>query len=139
MEKLLKWRMENMKTPEEIKKGLEYGVANCNNCTSCQYECPYVGVCSPYDYDVNSDVPQEMLADALTYIQQLEAQVPRWISVEDRLPPLGEVLICTRGNYVGVAWFHANGKFETGGGLMLDTKFVSHWMPLPEPPEEDAQ
>ena len=77
--------------------------------------------------------------DALALIQQLEAQVPRWISVEEKLPFLGEVLICTRGDYVTVAWYHANGKFETGGGLMLDTKVVSHWMKMPEPPKEDEK
>lgn len=78
-------------------------------------------------------------ANALLAIQKSKLKLLRWISVEKMLPPLGEVLICTRGNYVTVAWFHANGKFETGGGLMLDTKFVSHWMHLPEAPEEDAK
>ena len=116
-----------MKKPEEIKKGLEF----CANSSFCDEECPYFEECN--------EGLESHATDALAYIQQLEAQVPRWIPVEEMLPPLGEVLICTRGNYVGVAWFHANGKFETGGGLMLDTKFVSHWMPLPEPPKEDAK
>ena len=114
-----------MKKPDEIKKAMVYCVE-----LSCPGEkCPY--------YHAES-CAQDKTYDAIALIQQLEAQVPTWISVEERLPPLGEVLICTRGHYVTVAWFHAYGKFETGGGLMLDKKFVSHWMKMPEPPKEDA-
>lgn len=60
----------------------------------------------------------------------------KWISVEERLPGIEEVLICAMGNWVGIAFHHGSGVFETGGGLTLEGKFVSHWMPLPEPPEE---
>ena len=53
-----------MKTPEEIKKGL-----NCNNIDHCN-ECPYDGL----------DCAKHVDQDALAYIQQLEerlAQVER--------------------------------------------------------------
>lgn len=64
-----------MKTPEEIKKGLD--LCRLDECFGTREGCPYnterrtcVGV---------------MCGDALAYIQQLEAQVPRWISVEEDL------------------------------------------------------
>jgi hypothetical protein len=69
-----------------------------------------------------------------------ESPASQWISVEDRLPPLGEVLICTVGNWVGAAWHHGEGGFETGSGLritMVGALRVTHWMPLPEPPKGD--
>ena len=58
----------------------------------------------------------------------------KWISVEDALPKIGEVLICTVGNTVLVAWHHGSGMFETGSGLRFTLNGalrVSHWMPLP--------
>ena len=62
-----------MRKPEEIKKGLE-----C--CTSAKIRC---GEC-PYYKEGMDCVGVEK--DALAYIQQLEAQEPKWISVEERLP-----------------------------------------------------
>ena len=64
-------------------------------------------------------------------------EMPRWISVEEKLPPLGEMLYCTHGGYVGVAWHHGEGKFETGGGMRLGKCDIPCWMPLPEPPKEE--
>lgn len=64
-----------MKTPEEIKRGLECCRGGELGCS----ECPYDGECHlPFGND-----PE---ADAIAYIQQLEAKEQRWISVDDRLP-----------------------------------------------------
>ena len=127
-----------MKTPEEIKKGLECCAENCN-AESCGNTCSYrYGVCYP---DSNIEVRR----DALAYIQQLEAErdaavdaMPRWIPMEARLPPIGEVLISHCG-HVCITWHHGQGKFETGSRVMLvyGIHDITHWMPLPEPPEEE--
>ena len=61
-----------------------------------------------------------------------------WISVNDRLPDVGKIVLvfgkrsATTGMFQGVIerndlWWW---KEDT-------TKYVSHWMPLPEPPKED--
>lgn len=58
-----------------------------------------------------------------------------WISVEDRLPEY----------YVPVIVCRKNGKVEQGSKNVGDwwnvygtrTKNVTHWMPMPEPPEEN--
>lgn len=69
-----------MKTPEEIRKGLEcYGADKpCGGC--------------PYRPEVDSCIGM-IARDALSYIWQLENQiadlgkkVPRWIDVNERLP-----------------------------------------------------
>ena len=101
------------------------------------------------------------MADALAYIQQLEvenerllnsydaalcetadmhsiskaaeAQVPRWISVEERLPEdMVDILLYGEGRYgMGV---RSNGWWCCED---MDGTHITHWMPLPEPPEED--
>ena len=67
-----------MRTPEEIKKGLKHCSEKAGGKTKCS-ECVYFkdgrGWCST-----------TITKDALSYIQQLEAQQPRWISVGERLP-----------------------------------------------------
>lgn len=127
-----------MKKPEETKKAL----ALCVNANSYNYpcdECPYVE---------EDEGCKNMMEDALALIQKLEAQVPKWISVEDRLPEAKLAVLAygrrhirktettelpaphvayTRGEDEG--WF----TWDYG-----DYVYVSHWMPLPEPPEEET-
>ena len=71
----------------------------------------------------------------------VEATQPKWISVEERLPEkAGEVLIVVS-RFVAVAWYHPKTRcFESGSGLcwFVSENAVTHWMPLPEPPKEDA-
>ena len=71
-------------------------------------------------------------------IEELLAAVPKWISVEERLPTeLGEVMACVHG-CVTIAWYGGNGGFETGSGAIFwaGDDIVTHWMPLPESPKE---
>lgn len=57
-----------------------------------------------------------------------------WISVEERLPELHHRVWCiTAGNIQYAGWLNcANGMWFRDGPLEID---VTHWMPLPEPPE----
>lgn len=63
-----------------------------------------------------------------------------WISVKDRLPTEnGKYLAAIAGDkieepYVILWWFY-NGKFQDF--YYFPTRYVSHWMPLPEPPKEE--
>lgn len=84
--------------------------------------------------------PDFIFEDVQAYIQRLEAQVPKWISVEDRLPeePCA-VLVVLYGSAVCVAWYNYPGWFETGSGIRCSAgNGVTHWMPLPEPPKEET-
>lgn len=80
-------------------------------------------------------------------IEKLRGQLPRWIPVKERLPENGVPALI---NYIGnddgkyhpdgtAAWTD-HGCFWWEGSLEdCDTEVavpITHWMPLPEPPEE---
>lgn len=131
-----------MKTPDEIKKGLE--ACGSDECHGHHTDCPYEDdlLCTMH-----------ICGDARAYIHQLENHIgeltekvalleaaqPKWISVEERLPDEpGEVLACVYGR-ICIAWY-SNRCFETPSGMVFYAceNAVTHWMPLPEPPKEDA-
>ena len=121
-----------MRTPEEIKKGLEC----CGNSDECK-ECPYRCI---IDWCMGA-----LAEDALAYIRQLEAQQPRWISVGERLPEDAErVYVALRGGAGGVyiAQYFKNKCQPQEDFWMLENDWEvpaspTHWMPLPQPPEEE--
>ena len=124
-----------MKTPEEIKKSLEC----CAQFLECRH-CPYNG----------EKCTVESSMDALAYIQQLERErdaleplenQPKWISVEERLPEIGDKVLFAIPAYHGTAISIAE---RVGDDIWLigNMRAVggdpTHWMPLPEPPKEDT-
>lgn len=65
-------------------------------------------------------------------------QEMKWISVKDKLPPLGQpVIVCRPYSKdqlkVEQGFRDVNGWWKVYG---TRTKTVTHWMPLPEPPKE---
>lgn len=67
--------------------------------------------------------------DALREAAELEAHLPRWVSVEERLPEDLDVVLCT--NRFGGQWIaqYYGGEFEE--------EMPTHWMPLPSCPTTD--
>ncbi len=111
----------NGRTPEEIKCGLE--CCTPGDFQDC-YICPYKPLRDCADVRIN---------DAIAYIQKLEAAAPKWISVEERLPSnTRKVLIYTRRHKTFISYYNpADGMW----GYEYDYD-ITHWMKLPEPPEE---
>ena len=61
--------------------------------------------------------------------------VPEWISVKDRLPQnFSTVIGYEPGSRIGEVNYE-NKKFEWADDEKVS--FVTHWMPLPQPPEEE--
>lgn len=63
----------------------------------------------------------------------------KWISVKERLPPEGEiVLVCDNSGYPIDAevdmGFLENGEWKEEEYIEIG---VTHWMPFPEPPKEE--
>ena len=154
-----------MRTPEEIKLGMEH----CAE-IGCK-DCPYEEDCNLFDRFSN------LAEDAYFYIQQLEQdnaqkderirqleqRVPRWISVKERLPE-GEdpvLILVKETEHYGLnkdkskvyhcqylaywddeewytTWCNGCRKIsDTAKEPYEDDYEVTHWMPLPEPPEEE--
>jgi hypothetical protein len=61
----------------------------------------------------------------------------KWISVEERLPRSGDTVLVyyRRGDYRGADIMRYIGRWLTVDPLVE----VTHWMPLPEPPEKEAR
>lgn len=83
---------------------------------------------------------EELMADALALIEQHEVQAPRWISVKERMPEDQRNVLTVNGHgYIRIMgfwgrrgarwiWLHL--------GRLMNYNDITHWMPLPEPPEE---
>ena len=128
-----------MKTLEETKKGLETCVSEDGSCDDCPYAMEF-----RKDLYVCYSTKRAVMADALAYIQQLEAQVPRWIPVEERLPATDDDVLIVTNNEFGTGYEVGQGYYdicdeEWFGHAYVGTIDVTHWMPLPEAPKEDAQ
>lgn len=117
----------NGRTAEEIKRNLSY-LVRCEICPqNHEYGC---------DYEKRTKECQTT-DDALALIEHLEAKIPRWISVDERLPE-------KRGTYL------CNYEFEESGRIVMSCDYlgserwsfmqssITHWMQLPEPPKEGA-
>ena len=62
------------------------------------------------------------------------------ISVKDRLPDdWGYVLVCDESRKIWLGRYDSDTDkfFELNSEEWCYTDFVTHWMPLPEPPERD--
>jgi hypothetical protein len=77
--------------------------------------------------------------DAIAAVGEL---LPRWVSVDERLPEHEDDVLLfvedygswiTLGRRSGDGWY-VNEAAEGGGHKPLDR--FTHWMPLPEPPED---
>ena len=85
------------------------------------------------------------LLDVVDTIEALEAAQPKWISVEDRLPEAyddGSVdaVLVTDGSFIHMAYFSCGKWRFCESGEMKEEMFyaVTHWMPIPQMPKEDA-
>jgi hypothetical protein len=66
-------------------------------------------------------------------VAELE-ETQRWIPVEERLPTRADA----SGNAEVIAWYKTGGfAVVAGWSWARDCKNISHWMPLPKPPEEE--
>lgn len=115
----------------ELIKTLRY----CNEYDNCGSRCPR------FESNGDGDCVDGLMKDAADAIEELLAAVPKWISVEERLPEVEQsVLFCVfgrsvgEGTYRGHDGFHHVWKMYAVAGTYWDDE-VTHWMPLPAPPK----
>lgn len=69
----------------------------------------------------------------------LREKVPQWISVDDRHPKPGTRVLATDSVFVGEAYRTSADTWRRYDGIAMRDcigSVVTHWMPLPEAPEE---
>ena len=131
-----------MKTPDEIKKGLEHCI-NADGCPGCPYyeECIVAQDCNPMhahalayiqQLERSYDVHRQIIEELNLYIAAWGVHQHEWVSVKDRQPCVQECryLICLNDGFIATA------IWDNGWNLWADAGEVTHWMPLPEPPKE---
>ena len=75
-------------------------------------------------------------ADAIVVLSKME-KTTQWIPVTERLP-YESVFVHGKGGELVVAQYsHKHKWWEDDEGYYCDTNYVTHWMPLPEPPKEE--
>lgn len=77
-----------------------------------------------------------LATDAADAIEELLAAVPKWISVEERLPKFGERVLVSNGGFVCESFLSQSGRWQRGG---VDMFFMTptHWCEMPESPKEE--
>lgn len=131
----------NGRTPDEIKKGLK--ACGSDECHGHHADCPYADdffctmhVCG----DARAYIQQleNHIGELTENVAQLEAARPKWISVEDRLPENDDnyLVFTSDRNEKEIATYYGDGEWLTHDLINL-IPLVTHWMPLPEPPETE--
>ena len=119
-----------MRTLKEIKDALDRCISDDKPCSSCAYN----------KFEAFKLCIDIMLNDARNCICELEAKVPKWVSVKDRLPEhvRGNYLILLSGEIYAAKWEYDewNEKYAFRINCQIVPN-VTHWMKVPEPPEEE--
>lgn len=121
-------------TKDEIVKALRAcGRRSCG-------DCPY---CKRLDCDTMNFYAADLIEQQAARIKELEAKVPGWIPVEERLPEVHQntrksdaMLVYTRRKlfmvavWNGIDWLAPMDFWDAWGDEIV------YWMPLPEAPKE---
>lgn len=84
------------------------------------------------EYDNVGNIVNVTIADDGEYIHLEEP--PRWISVKDRLPTSSEDVLVLIGRDIDIGYYEPN--YDYWVAYVCIENNVTHWMPLPELPEE---
>lgn len=78
---------------------------------------------------------------ARDYLKEHFEQKPKWISVEERLPEYGKYVLVAdeRNRFIGLFSLEKTEEnyvfWRDMGSWTMDVIAITHWMPLPTPPE----
>ena len=123
---------------------------------SCDFCARYVGMGTDCTYPSDKEIEESVLflkgasndaeISALRQQDVADKDVGKWISVKDRLPDyMGEVLVIVSGKpheNITLDGAYEIAEYDPVEGWILEmwpewcSGVVTHWMPLPEPPED---
>ena len=63
----------------------------------------------------------------------------KWININDKMPEDGKKVLFSDGISIMVGWYNADKEYWelTDADMIAYAQDVTHWMTLPEPPEEE--
>ena len=89
----------------------------------------------PIDKAQQTDIWKKRLMEFAT---DINVPTNGWISVKDRLPEeCNQYLVCHERNMY-LAWYSVSGRWYIEEAI-CEPGYITHWMPLPEPPKEDGK
>lgn len=116
------------------EKLVEVLAAHCRKSKHCIEE-----FCELHREYCQSDVADHLIAHGVTFAK--DTDVPsKWISVEDRLPEHGGVVLC---HHLKKRDYPIVCQWDERSGAWVDDHWsygmgcFTHWMPLPQPPREE--
>lgn len=90
-----------------------------------------------YQTDNLDDAYEQGWMDALDNLKNAPSvSAPQWISVKDRLPDDNDRVIAFRPYEAEVSAYRYCVKWGWSLKTSMSYNGITHWMPLPEPPEE---
>lgn len=79
------------------------------------------------------------LKGALEIIPAADVREVKWIPVTERLPEVRTWVLCyCRANSFDVFRMTDEGDWQYGNRSIYMKGYVTHWMPLPQPPKEES-
>lgn len=103
-------------------------------------------ICGPDKKVAVKDVI-EVIEGLEDHLREVTKMVPKWISVEERLPEISDIVLViangkpreniTLHNAFLMASYWGEEGWIADGFEGWDALQVTHWMPLPEPPKEE--
>jgi hypothetical protein len=114
--------------------------AERDSCIGWRESCPYLGT-GACDNKAGkaADAIEELSRDLDSMNEAniaLYCALPNWIPVSERLPEVRTWVLCyCRANSFDVFRLTDDGNWQYGNRAVYMKGYVTHWMPLPPPPE----
>lgn len=77
-----------------------------------------------------------LISHGVTFADVSDNNVGKWISVSERFPKNGEIVLCKASYGMEVLQWDRNANLWLGFSDAHAKWRITHWMPLPEPPKE---